>query len=70
MTRASWRQHAVTGVITLALGLSGCSDEIVYRDLPDFVDPPAGAEGFLGFSDVSGKRTTCGNCHSGKQAQW
>jgi hypothetical protein len=57
-------------ILSLALVLGGCSDKIVYKDLPDFVAPPEGAEGFLGFSDVTGKRTTCGNCHSGKQAQW
>jgi predicted CXXCH cytochrome family protein len=70
MTTASWKSRAGTALLGLALVLGGCSDEIVYRDLPDFVDPPQGAEGFLGFSDVEGKRTTCGNCHSGKQAQW
>ena len=70
MTKASWKSRAGTALLGLALVLGGCSDEIVYRDLPGFVDPPAGAEGFLGFSDVAGKRTTCGNCHSGKQAQW
>jgi hypothetical protein len=57
-------------ILSLALVLGGCTDKIVYKDLPDFVAPPEGAEGFLGFSDVTGKRTTCGNCHSGKQAQW
>ena len=50
--------------------MGGCSDEIVYRDLPDFETPPEAALGFLGFSDADAKRTTCGNCHSGKQAQW
>ena len=57
-------------MLGLALVLGGCTDKIVYKDLPDFVAPPEGAEGFLGFSDVAAKRTTCGNCHSGKQAQW
>jgi predicted CXXCH cytochrome family protein len=56
--------------LSLVLVLPGCSDKIVYKDLPDYVAPPEGALGFLGFSDVTAKRTTCGNCHSGKQAQW
>ena len=50
--------------------LGACSDQIVYRDRPAFTDPPTGAAGFLGFSAVDTKRTTCGNCHSGKQATW
>ena len=57
-------------LLSLALALPGCSDDVVYKDLPDFEAPPTGAAGFLGFSDVSSKRTTCGNCHSGKQALW
>jgi predicted CXXCH cytochrome family protein len=70
MTLASWKPQALASVLAIALFLSACSDEIVYRDLPDFVTPPEGAQGFLGFSDVASKQTTCGNCHSGKQAQW
>jgi predicted CXXCH cytochrome family protein len=57
-------------VAVLVVAVSACSEEIVYRDLPDFTDPPAGAEGFLGYSNTTTKRTTCGNCHSGKQATW
>jgi predicted CXXCH cytochrome family protein len=62
----------VTGTIslTLLLALSGCGDEIVYRDRATFETPPTGAGGFLGLSDVAATRTVCGNCHSGKQAQW
>jgi predicted CXXCH cytochrome family protein len=70
MTQASWTLRAGLAILSLVMVLGGCTDKIVYKDLPDFVAPPAGAEGFLGFSDVDGKRTTCGNCHSGKQAQW
>jgi predicted CXXCH cytochrome family protein len=59
-------------LLTLAVLLSGCSDQIVYRDRDrnTFEQPAANAGGFLGYSDVSAKRTTCGNCHSGKQAVW
>ena len=70
MTQASLQLRAGLAIVSFAMLLGGCSDKIVYKDLPDFVEPPAGAEGFLGFSDVASKRTTCGNCHSGKQAQW
>lgn len=69
MIQASLKLRAGLAILTL-LVFGGCTDKIVYKDLPDFVAPPAGAEGFLGFSDVDGRRTTCGNCHSGKQAQW
>ena len=62
--------RAGTTILGLALMLTGCTDKIVDKDLPDFTAPPTGAEGFLGYSDVDAKRTTCGNCHSGKQAQW
>lgn len=64
------RLRCVGLAVIFGLTIGGCSDEIVYRDLPDFEDPPAGALGFLGYSDAPSNRTTCGNCHSGKQAQW
>ena len=70
MRQDSWKPLAGTAILGLALVLGGCTDKIVYKDLPDFVAPPEAAQGFLGFSDVAAKRTTCGNCHSGKQAQW
>lgn len=67
MNRAS--SVSLSAALAVSL-LAGCSDQIVYRDRPAFTDPPAGAGGFLGFSDETSKRTTCGNCHSGKQATW
>lgn len=70
MSQVPWKLRAGTAILGFALAVGGCTDKIVYKDLPDFVAPPPGAEGFLGFSDVEAKRTTCGNCHSGKQAQW
>ncbi|HEX6941315.1 MAG TPA: cytochrome c3 family protein [Gemmatimonadaceae bacterium] len=68
MTHTVWNARAMA--LSFALVFWGCTDKIVYKDLPDFVTPPEGAAGFLGFSDVDTKRTTCGNCHSGKQAVW
>jgi predicted CXXCH cytochrome family protein len=62
-----WAVALVVGV----LSLSGCVDEqIVYRDKPLFDDPPAAAVGFLGYSDTTAQRTTCGNCHVGQQGRW
>jgi predicted CXXCH cytochrome family protein len=71
MTLANARQSGLA-LLTLVFFLSGCGDDIVYRDRDrnSFEEPPANAGGFLGYSDVSTKRTTCGNCHSGKQAMW
>jgi predicted CXXCH cytochrome family protein len=59
--------------ILLLLALTvvvACDSEIVYRDSKAYEDLPVGAGDFLGYSDVSAKRTTCGNCHIGKQTQW
>jgi predicted CXXCH cytochrome family protein len=60
------------GAITaLAVAASGCTDDrIVYRDREPFNPPPSEAMGFLGYYDAAAKQTTCGNCHSGFQADW
>jgi hypothetical protein len=58
------------GFLTLAL-LCGCSDDdVVYRDREVFNPPPDASSGFLGYYDPSTKLTSCGNCHSGVQAEW
>ncbi|MBI3983003.1 MAG: hypothetical protein HY337_08835 [Gemmatimonadetes bacterium] len=50
---------------------SGCIDEkIVFRDRELFNPPPDSVSGFLGYFNVSDRVTTCGNCHSEKQAAW
>jgi predicted CXXCH cytochrome family protein len=55
----------------IAGAAAGCVDEeIVYRDKPLFEDPPEAAVGFLGYSNVEQKKTTCGNCHAGQQVAW
>jgi predicted CXXCH cytochrome family protein len=70
MSEIQWK--ARSWGVALALGFFGmaCGDEIVYRDRPVYPAVPAGAGGFLGFSSTTDSRTVCGNCHSGKQAQW
>lgn len=70
MSQVEWRTTARTILPLLALVLAACGEKIVYRDGPTFETPPTGAAGFLGLSDVAATRTVCGNCHSGKQAQW
>jgi predicted CXXCH cytochrome family protein len=51
--------------------LAGCVDEdIVFVERPLFEDPPAAAQGFVGYADREAKRTVCGACHIGRQARW
>lgn len=65
------RKYGFLGAIVATLALSACVDEeIVYRHKPLFEDPPQNAVGFLGYSDVDRKQTTCGNCHAGQQVAW
>ena len=65
-------ERRLAGLLALvfALLMSGCGDEIVYRDQVAFVDPPPAAANFLGYADEEAKKTVCGNCHAGKQAAW
>ncbi|HET9438716.1 MAG TPA: multiheme c-type cytochrome [Longimicrobiales bacterium] len=56
--------------LTLLIALAACNDQIVYRDAQLFEQPPAGAADFLGYTSVATKKTVCGNCHVGKQAEW
>jgi predicted CXXCH cytochrome family protein len=64
------RRTSLALQVALVSLLAACSDEIVYRDRPTFETPPAGAADFLGYSNAATKRTTCGNCHVGKQGFW
>lgn len=69
----STANHAASrGIIVLiaAFALSGCSDDVVYRDREPFNPPPAAAMGFLGYYDDVAKKTTCGNCHVDYEARW
>jgi predicted CXXCH cytochrome family protein len=70
MKRVEWRRTAEVAILAATFLLGACGDDIVYRDLPDFTSPPEGAANFLGYSDETSKRTTCGNCHVGKQGDW
>ena len=56
--------------------LAACTDtetELVFVDRPLFDDPPASADGFLGYGTEDAqaeKFTVCGNCHIGSQSEW
>jgi predicted CXXCH cytochrome family protein len=61
----------LSGLIAALLVSAACTDtEVIFKERPLFEDPPAGAEGFLGYSESSSKLTVCGNCHTGAQGQW
>jgi predicted CXXCH cytochrome family protein len=61
----------VLSVMAVLVAAAGCVDsEVVYVDRFDFEDPPAGAGGFVGYSNLETGRTVCGNCHVGRQARW
>ena len=72
MTSVKWQEWPATLFIAIAVTLTAtaCGDEIVYRDRPNFENPPAGAADFLGYSNADEKKTTCGNCHVSRQAVW
>jgi predicted CXXCH cytochrome family protein len=63
------RRGLLPAVLALA-ALAACEGKVMYRDPQLYQDPPTGAGEFLGYSSVQAKRTTCGNCHVGKQAEW
>ena len=64
------------GVIGLSIAftllfMGGCDlREVVEVERPFFKEPPAEAQGFLGYDDEDEKLTVCGNCHVGQQASW
>lgn len=70
MTRVEWRKCTGTLLVGMAATLAACGEDIVYRDRPAYDEPAAAAGGFLGLSSNDTRQTVCGNCHSGKQAQW
>jgi len=65
------KQAPLLAVLLAGLATTGClDDKIVFRDRPLFEDPPTAAVGFLGYSDTTSQKTTCGNCHAGQQTLW
>jgi predicted CXXCH cytochrome family protein len=59
------------GLFALLLIITGCRDDrIIYRDRDLLANLPAGANGFVGYSNPQTKLTVCGNCHVSQQNQW
>lgn len=68
MTKSAWHSVRALGLVLL---FTGCgSTDIVYRDRAPFNAAPDVASGLLGYYTTNTKQTTCGNCHSGHQADW
>jgi len=66
-TRSALGLMALVAVVSLG----ACVDErVVFEERPLFDDPPAGAQGFVGYSNQEAKRTVCGACHVSQQARW
>ncbi|HSA57109.1 MAG TPA: cytochrome c3 family protein, partial [Gemmatimonadaceae bacterium] len=70
MAHFQWRRTRVAVLLGMVTALGACGEDIVYRDAPDYESPPVAAANFLGYSNEQTKRTVCGNCHVGKQADW
>ena len=52
-------------------GFLGCVEgDVVYVEQPLWTRSAERALDFLGYSDLQGKLTACGNCHAGVQAEW
>jgi predicted CXXCH cytochrome family protein len=53
------------------VGCLSCVDEkIVYRDGPNFTQPPASAANFIGYADQTQAKTVCGSCHVTQDGKW
>lgn len=60
-------RHAA--LVLSLLAAAGCTDTVFQTRQP--FNPPSDTKaGLLGFFTVSTKQTTCGNCHTEKQADW
>lgn len=57
-------------LLTLIVASSCVDERVVFRDRVLFDEPPAEAQGMLGYTDVDTKLTVCGNCHVGQQGEW
>ncbi len=69
--RVRERTGRIAMAVLVALSLAACVDtQRVLVDKPLFEQPPAAAQGFLGYSDVAAGKPVCGNCHVGHYAEW
>src|SRR3990172_7969648 len=62
-------RHGMHGRFLAAVVVAACAATACVDDSGP-VTPGPGDGQFVGYSDVSTKTTTCGNCHITKQRQW
>lgn len=63
--------RALSTLLALSLvAASGCVDETIANGNPDYGELPAGAEGFVGYTDIGAQLVVCGNCHVETQGDW
>lgn len=66
-------RSAILRLAVVGAGLlsAGCvKDNVTYRDVSSFAQPPAGAANFVGYSKEATRQTVCGNCHVDQQTRW
>ncbi len=65
---------AVAAVVAVGLFAASCTKEtVVFVERPLFEDPPAGANGFLGYESSAASsegNSVCGACHVGTLSDW
>jgi predicted CXXCH cytochrome family protein len=59
----------ITSLVAVLL-FTACEERIVFRDRDLLRDLPAGAQGYVGYSNVQQQMTVCGNCHVTQHNQW
>jgi predicted CXXCH cytochrome family protein len=79
LSRHSVFGRALAGLAVVLVATACTETEVIQEiieveiDRPFFNDPPAAAQGFLGYGtpeDQEDGLTTCGNCHIGPQSAW
>lgn len=63
-------QPWILPLAAVTFAASCTSEKIVYRSGTNFAAPPAAAESFIGYYDVTNKQTVCGSCHVDYQTRW
>ena len=73
MTDSRMFRSIAFGSLFLLLPLFGAcldQDSVYGDDRPEGTDPPAAANGMVGYANVETGQTVCGNCHAQPQAMW
>ena len=68
--KQGYRNLRAVLVFAILAGAACTNTEQVFVAFPLFDDPPAGAAGFLGYSNQEANLPVCGNCHVGQNSEW